>query len=47
MYWEQDGRNLQAQAEPDAAIISNPVICTRKGSALLFDSLSEDNYPVY
>lgn len=30
-----------------ASYISNPVICTTIGSALLFDSLTATTYPIY
>jgi hypothetical protein len=30
-----------------ATVISNPVVCASKGSAVLFDSLSASTYPVY
>jgi len=38
------GRRLQGG---EAQYIENPVVCTVAGSAMLFDSLSEEKYPVY
>lgn len=41
-----DRRSLQ-DAEDGAAYITNPVICTSRGSALLFENLSAEKYPIY
>ena len=43
---DNDRRNLQ-DADDGAAYITNPVICTTRGSALLFENLSADKYPKY
>lgn len=47
--FDEDGRRLQSTAAnaDDAQFITNPVVCTTQGSAMLFDSLSEEKYPVY
>jgi hypothetical protein len=44
--FDDDRRRLQSTAD-DAQFITNPVVCTTSGSAMLFDSLSEEKYPVY
>lgn len=44
------GRTLQSSdvsSNAVATVISNPVVCTTKGSAVLWDSLSSQTYPVY
>lgn len=34
--------------DPDTSqFVSNPVVCTSRGSALLFENLKNDTYPVY
>jgi hypothetical protein len=47
--YSNDGRRLQTTASnsDDAQFINNPVVCTTSGSAMLFDSLSEEKYPIY
>ena len=42
-----DRRDLQDNEDEGAAYITNPVICTTRGSALLFENLSAEKYPVY
>ena len=40
---------MQDEEEEDegARFITNPVICTTRGSALLFENLTSDKYPIY
>lgn len=44
-----NGRSLQStvSSNANAEFISDPVICTTKGSAIIWDSLSSETYPVY
>ena len=37
----------EEEEEQIAAYITNPVVCTTLGSALLFENLTADKYPVY